>query len=101
MTGTTGHFPGLTAEEDVAGRSHQHPGDAGQRADEAENPAKHQQHQAEGQHDHHHLVQTWEQAVRFSVCCFVNVDSCATFISHREGASPPPIGRTRPPGRKQ
>lgn len=48
VTVTTGHFSRLTAEEDVGGRSHQHPGDADQRTDKAEDPSKHQQDQAEG-----------------------------------------------------
>lgn len=48
VTMTTGHFSGLTAEEDVGGRSQQHPGDADQRTDKAEDPAEHQQDQAEG-----------------------------------------------------
>lgn len=48
----------LTTDEKVSSRSSQQFGAAGQRADKSEDPAQHQEKQAEGQHDDHRLVQT-------------------------------------------
>lgn len=48
----------LTAEEKICSWSSQQPGAAGQGADESADPAEHQEDQAEGQHDDHHLMQT-------------------------------------------
>lgn len=89
---------GLTAEEDVGGRAHQHSGDSDQRAYKAKDPAEHQQDQAEGQYDDHHLVETWKQAPGVSVRgAVVNVFAHWTSGTHREGASLPPTGWTCSP----
>lgn len=59
---------GLTAEEKVGCWSNQQVRTAGQWTDESKDPAKHQQDQAEGQHDDHDLMQACKHT--YATMCY-------------------------------